>query len=206
MVDYFSLMDEPRRPWLDPEPLKARFLQRSSEVHPDRFHTAPKEEKDAASIHYTELNAAHNCLSDLKNRLRHLIELELGGLPEVVRQVPGETMDLFMKVGELTRDTDKFLEEKDQTQSPLLKAQLFETGMQWTDRLQTLQAEINAELSALTDAIKLLNPTWESAPEIGHPDRRAALPLQRLEEIYRAISHLTRWTQQLQERIVRISF
>jgi hypothetical protein len=78
--------------------------------------------------------------------------------------------------------------------------------MQWTDRLQTLQAEINAELAALTDAIRNLNPVWESAPEIGHPDRLAALPMQRIEEIYRAVSHLSRWTQQLQERIVRISF
>lgn len=206
MVDYFSLMAEPQRPWLDPKPLKARFLQLSSEAHPDRFHTAPKDEQDTANERYTELNAAHNCLSDLKKRLRHLIELELGSQPEVVRQVPGETMDLFMKVGQLTRDTDAFLKEKDQTQSPLLKAQLFETGMQWTDRLQTLQAEINAELAALTDAIRNLNPVWESAPEIGHPDRLAALPMQRIEEIYRAVSHLSRWTQQLQERIVRISF
>lgn len=206
MADYFSLMNETRRPWLDPEPVKARFLQLSASVHPDRFHTAPEDEKRAATDRYTELNAANSCLSDHKKRLRHLIELELGGQPEVVRQVPGETMDLFMKVGQLTRDTDAFLAEKDRTESPLLKARLFEIGMQWTDRLQTLQGEINAELQDMIAKTKELNPTWESAPDVGDPARLAALPVQRLEEIYRAVSHLSRWTQQLQERIIRISF
>lgn len=206
MADYFSLMNQPRRPWLDPGPLKARFLELSADAHPDRFHTAPEDDRRAATDRYTELNAAHSCLSDHKNRLRHLIELELGGQPEVVRQVPGDTMDLFMKVGQLTRDTDAFLEEKDQTLSPLLKARLFESGMQWTDRLQTLQGEINVELAGLIEETKQLNPIWEAAPDIGDPARLEALPMQRLEEIYRAVSHLSRWTQQLQERIVRISF
>mgnify|MGYP003695063063 CR=1 FL=1 len=206
MIDHFSLLNEPRRPWLDPAPLKARFLELSASVHPDRFHTASPQERRAASERYAELNAAHNCLGSVKDRLRHLIELEIGGQPEVVRQVPEETMEMFMKVGQLTRDTDAFLDEKDKTESPLLKAGLFEKGMTWTDRLQTLQGEINAELSDLNDEIRNLNPKWESAPDIGHPDRAAALPMRRVEEIYRAVSHLTRWTQQLQERIVRITF
>jgi TPR repeat protein len=36
----FALLSEPRRPWLDAEPLKQRFLARSNEVHPDRVHSA----------------------------------------------------------------------------------------------------------------------------------------------------------------------
>jgi len=36
MTDYFALLDEPRRPWLDVSSLKQKFLARSSEVHPDR--------------------------------------------------------------------------------------------------------------------------------------------------------------------------
>ena len=36
MADYFALLDEPRRPWLDPEELKAKFHALTATVHPDR--------------------------------------------------------------------------------------------------------------------------------------------------------------------------
>ena len=37
MTDYFNLLSEPRRPWLNPEALKQKFLNLSAEVHPDTF-------------------------------------------------------------------------------------------------------------------------------------------------------------------------
>ena len=40
MTDAFALLSEPRRPWLDAEALKARFLPLSAAVHPDRVHSA----------------------------------------------------------------------------------------------------------------------------------------------------------------------
>src|SRR5439155_11517153 len=38
VVDYFELLGEPRRPWIDPGLLKSKFLHRSAQVHPDRVH------------------------------------------------------------------------------------------------------------------------------------------------------------------------
>src|SRR5215472_9636832 len=76
MVDYFALLDEPRRPWLDAEPLKEKFLALSATVHPDRVHNLSETERAAAQERYTELNAAYQCLREPKERLHHLLELE----------------------------------------------------------------------------------------------------------------------------------
>lgn len=206
MEDHFAALNEPRRPWIDQDSVKARFLTLSADVHPDRFHTASETERGDANRRYAALNAAQSCLADTKSRTLHLLELEHGSRPEVVKNVPEETMDMFLKVGQLTRDVDAFIDEKETTQSPLLKARLFEQGLQWTDKLQSLQSDLNAQLAPLEAELQELNAAWEAAPSIGDPARAGELPLSRLEEIGRVVSHLTRWNQQLQERIVRLSF
>ena len=81
MTDCFALPAEPPRPWLDADALKAKFLARSAEVHPDRVHSAPEAERAAAQERYTALNAAFNTLREPKDRLQHLLELELGAKP-----------------------------------------------------------------------------------------------------------------------------
>jgi hypothetical protein len=40
MQDAFALLNEPRRPWLEAEALKQKFLALSSAVHPDRVSAA----------------------------------------------------------------------------------------------------------------------------------------------------------------------
>ena len=69
MTEYFALLEEPRRPWIEPDPLKAKFLALSAKTHPDRVHTASEAEKEAASARYAELNAAWQCLGDTRQRL-----------------------------------------------------------------------------------------------------------------------------------------
>ena len=206
MTDYFALFGEPRRPWLDPEELKAKFLTFTAEVHPDRFHNAAEAEKQAAGHRYTELNAAYNCLREAKVRLSHLLELELGARPPEVRPIPPATMDLFNQVNQLCREADVFLGGKTAATSPLLKVQMFEMGLALTEKLNARLQELSARREALTEQMKLLNLAWESAPPVGSPARINVLPCARLEHIYREFSFLTRWREQLQERVVRISF
>src|SRR4051812_29960973 len=98
-TDFFALLEEPRRPWVEMEPLKAKFLALSSRVHPDRLHNASEGDKLLATDRYASLNAAYNCLRETKERLGHLLELELGAKPGDVQKIPSDALGLFMEIG-----------------------------------------------------------------------------------------------------------
>src|SRR5258706_6717806 len=122
MTDFFALFHEPRRPWLDPEKLKSKFLSLSAAVHPDRVHTALAPEKQAAHERFTELNTACQILREPKERLLHLLELELGAKPKDVQKVPPTTLDLFMEVGQLCREDEAFLADRARATAPFVKS------------------------------------------------------------------------------------
>jgi hypothetical protein len=152
------------------------------------------------------LNAAYHCLRVVKLRLRHLLELERGTRPPDVQQIPPATMEVFTQVNQLCREADSFLAEKAIATSPLLKVQMFEKGQALTEKLNSRLLQLNARREALTEQMKLLNLAWESAPPAGSPGRINVLPCTRLEHIYRELSFFTRWCEELQERVARISF
>ena len=204
MTDYFALLDQPRRPWLEVEPLKVRFLERSAEVHPDRLHQPTKEKLDAATQTYAELNAAYNCLREPKDRLQHLLLLEQGTKPGGIDSVPEDLMDAFLETGKLCREVDLFLAERARTTSPLLRVPMFERGMAWTDKLNEFQRKLDLQRTALDQILRAMNAAWETAPPIGDTNRAAHLPLGDLQHIYRTFSYLARWSGQLQERAVQL--
>ena len=205
MMDHFALFQQPRRPWIDPDSLKAQFLASSTHCHPDRFHLAPEPDRAAAQCRSAELNAAYLCLREPKNRLLHLLELELGSKPKAVQQLPHGTMELFVEVGEVCRQVDAFLAEKANVTAPLLKVHWFEKGMWWTDALNTLRQKILSQHGLLVAELTRMNSAWESAPPPGAEIRRATLPLERLEQIYRILSYIARWTAQIEERLVQLT-
>jgi curved DNA-binding protein CbpA len=200
MTDYFALLNEPRRPWLEPELLKEKFLALSATDHPDRAHHLGETERAAAQERYTELNAAYNCLRDSKERLHHLLQLELGALPKDVQRIPSELMDLSLEVGKACREADAFLAEKARVTSPLLQVSFFQRSDEFTDKLQALRQRVNSLNERLNDELKQIDAAWQERAET-----RATL-LPRLEELYRLFSYFARWTSQIQERTVRLTF
>ena len=202
MIDCFALLDEPRRPWLDPDRLKQKFLGLSAQHHPDRIHGAGSAEKAAAQKVYIDLNVAYQCLADPKSRLRHLLELELKAKPQEIQQIPEDLMEVFVAVGLLTRKIDAFLKEKSAMASPLLRIQLFERNQDCTDELTQLQRRITARHDQVLTEIQKVDADWV-ASEPGSPLRMTLL--KRLEECYRLLSYFSRWTNQLQERLVQLA-
>ena len=196
MTDNFALLDEPRRPWIAGELLKQKFLGLSSQVHPDRIHQSSPEERKAADARFAELNTAYNCLREPKDRLRHLLELELGRKPKDVENIPSDLMDFAFEIGRTCKNADALLSEKANITSPMLKVQFFERGQERVEQLTTLQRKINEQRDALLSELRTMNPAWETE----------ARPLKRLEEIYRLLGYFARWSEQLQERIVQLSF
>ena len=197
MIDFFALLAEPRRPWLDADSLKQKFLTLSAAVHPDRTHNAAAAEKLATNQRYTELNAAYNCLREPKDRLRHLLELELGKKPSDLTNVPDDLMDLFFEAGKTFRETDAFLAEKAKATSPLLQVALFERGQDWVEKLGGLRQKIAARRDSLLEELQAVDDAWETT---------APKPLERLLEIWRLLSFYERWLAQIQERVVQLSF
>src|SRR5487761_1906688 len=143
MSDHFALLNEPRRPWLDVDLLKQKFLALASDAHPDRVHNASQSKKAGATQRYAQLNAAYNCLAEPKLRLLHLLELELGAKPKDIQTIPAALADLFAEVAITCRNADGFLVEKTKTTSPLLQVQLFERGQDWVEKLNGLQRKLN---------------------------------------------------------------
>jgi curved DNA-binding protein CbpA len=205
-MDNFALLGQARQPWFDPDLLKAAFLEISARTHPDRVLAATAPEREAATRRYAELNAAYNCLLDPKQRLLHLLELELGAPPANVRDIPPGTMDLFMEVGQNCRQADGIVAEKARQASPLLQAQRFEESMACAEKLGALQQRIHLRRDELLAELKNMNAAWNAAPPPPSPGRAGALPLRRLEEISRELSYITRWSGQIHERIAQLSF
>jgi curved DNA-binding protein CbpA len=198
MPDNFALLNEPRRPWLDADVLKQKFLALASDLHPDRVHNASELEKTEATKRYAELNAAYQCLLEPKSRLLHLLELESGTKPKDVQQIPPALADLFAEVANSCRSADNFLVEKSAVTSPLLQVQWFERAQEWIERLNLLQKKLGGLHEQLLGELKAADANWPAGarPEL----------LAQLEELYRLFSYFNRWGRQLQERIVRLSF
>lgn len=205
MTDAFALLSEPRRPWLDPGLLKARILPLLASTHPDRVHGGSEAERLAAHDRHAALNEAFNLLKEPRDRLLHLYSLEAGAAPADIQRIPPGTMDLFVEVGQLCRDLDAFLKRKSEATSPMVRVALLEEGFTWLDRVQDLQSRVHARRDGLESELRELNAAWDAAPPVTSADRRTALPLDRLEQIYRSMSYVARWTSQLQERLVGLA-
>jgi curved DNA-binding protein CbpA len=201
VTDYFVLFGEPRRPWLEPEALKAKYLALATETHPDKQPAADQAEKLKASRRYAELNAAYHCLTEPKLRLLHLLELELGTKPEDVQPIPPALAGLFTDVAARCRSAGEFLTEKARVTSPLLQIQLFERAQEWIERLRTLQTRLARLYDQLVEELKSLDRLWTAKTQ---PGGRTA-GLNRLEELYRLFSYFNRWNGQIQELIVELS-
>lgn len=195
-TDYFATLKEPRRPWLDANILKGKFLALSTEVHPDRVHQASLAEKESAHRLYLEIHAAYDCLREPKARLRHLLELERGARPPEVESVPPAILELFMKVNGVCREVDAFLAERSKVSSPVIKAQLFSQGLQHERQVTTLAADLNSRQESLQTELRVVNEAWTQTDALAG---RGPL-LDRLETMYRLFSYFARWSAQLSER------
>jgi curved DNA-binding protein CbpA len=197
MPDYFALLDEPRRPWLDPARLHEHFLALSARIHPDRAHGLDEAGRRAAHEQYTELNSAYQCLSQPRTRLKHLLELETGGAPGETQTIPAELMEAFVETGSVCRAADALLSDPARAGSPLLKARWYEKAVACADQLQSVQAGLQSRLDALDLELRRLDADWVRGQRGGD--------LARLEELYRLFGYYGRWTRQLGERAVQLT-
>ena len=201
MNDAFALLGVARRPWLDAEVLKQRFLSSSGECHPDRLHNAPEAEKRAAQERFTQLNQAYQSLLNPRERILHLAELELGHRAGEVQEIPSELMALFFEVGKSCRKADALIAEKMAETSPLLKVQMFARGEEQIEELQKVKREVALSRETLLAEIKSLDAGWETVDVAERNSRLGDLQM-----IAGLLNYSKKWDAQIEERIVRLSF
>jgi curved DNA-binding protein CbpA len=194
MIDYFALLDQPRRPWLDPDELKDTYHRKTLQAHPDAQASRPGPEATGATS--ASLNEAYQVLQDPKRRLHHLLSLE-GRAPSSTDQtVPNELHDLFPAVGALAQRANLLLEKIRVTSNTLsrslLKPQILE--------VQQEAKELRANIQNLSDAsladLRQINAAWAKNP---------AQPVEGLLNLYFAFAYLTRWSAQLDEITFQLS-
>ena len=186
MTDYFALLEQPRRPWLDPEQLKESFHARTLRSHPDAL---PGDATVSGEGAFAELNEAYQVLRDPKRRLQHLLALQGDSPSSQSGSIPEEIENLFPVVADLTLESDKLIHQLGGATSPLsrslLKPQVIATAKRITDVLQRLRTLFN-------DAEGRLQETSEGTRS---EDRIADL-----HALYLEFSYLTKWIAQLDEK------
>ena len=188
MRDYFALLDQPRRPWLDPDELKQAFHQKTLQAHPDAHSHGGN--SSAAETAFAQINEAYQVLADSKRRLHHLLTLAETPPPKSAA-VPRDIAELFPALAELTHAADALSRKRNASTSPLglslLKPELLEAE-------RRLKAQLGA-LAALereaTSRLKAANKTWRSEEATANAE---------LQELYLRFSYLTRWMSELQEK------
>jgi len=203
MTDYFALFDESPRPWLDPDKLKTKFLTLSAQLHPDKIHAVSFAERESSNGRFAELSTAFHCLRNARDRLRHLLDLELGERPKQAQAPPEGLMEQFSQIAELRREVSALLTEAARVNSPLLRVRLFQRAQEWTDLIQAQQHRMRGSQHNLIQELQSLDAEWMSVAN--DPVSRGAL-LHRFEQVQQELSFYNRWDTQLQETVVRLSF
>jgi curved DNA-binding protein CbpA len=197
-MNAFELLGFTPRPVLGAEELKARFLERSSPLHPDRVHALAAAEREEATRRFAELNAAHRLLQNPRERLNLLLEMETGKQPRDVQRIPPGTMDLFSEVGQACRDADAFLGSRPGAgASPIQRAAAKGQAAGWTRRLGETLARVEARAAAARAELKGLDARWAAGGD------RAPL-LEPVENLARLFSYIERWRQQIEDRLLEL--
>jgi curved DNA-binding protein CbpA len=191
MIDYFALLQQPRKPWLDPEELKQRYQQLILASHPDR----PGDRHTEAAPTFAAVNEAYRVLINPKLRLQHLLSLEGHG-PIADESAPVDLMEFFAETGTLVQEIDRLLEKlratKNALSASLLRSDILDKQKRAQDLLDKLKQLHNDALREL----RILDKAWLNEPQ---------LVVNQLNELYRRFAYLTRWIDQLDERRFQLS-
>jgi len=187
MLDEFAILQQPRRPWLDPEALKERFHRLTAEHHPD-VSGAGGEGQFAA------MNSAYNVLREPASRLRHLLELEAPEKLKAPQQIPNAFADLFMKIAGFRRGLDAFQQKSAAASTALAKALIAEERFEWSEKGSAIRAELESAYEAALADLESANAAWDATP-------RPVDLFDRLAGLQHRFAYLSKWRSQVAEAL-----
>jgi curved DNA-binding protein CbpA len=186
--DFFALLNQPRRPWLDLDRLKQEYQRLTFEQHPDRTDGV-SERRD-----FAEITEAYRVLSSPKLRLQHLLSLQGEGTQ--TSELPGEMADIFMEIATLVNDTDRSLQRRHAASSALAKSMLRSELTVLQHRLDAALLKLNQRHADLVADLNQIDQQWAH-------DRAAVSP--ELAKLSQRFGFLDRWIAQLREKQFQLS-
>jgi curved DNA-binding protein CbpA len=192
MTDHFAVLEQPRRPWLEPEQLKEQYQRLAAEHHPDR-----KSQGDRVPSPFTAVNEAYRVLSNPRLRLHHLIDLETQGVARTeTSEVAAELAEIFMEAAHVVSLTDAHLRKLEQATSALTKS------LRQTEAIN-LRKNVDLLLERLQQSYAKAERDLQRADETWSKD--LSIPVDELQELARRFTFLERWIGQLRERQFQLS-
>jgi curved DNA-binding protein CbpA len=187
MPDHFAILQQPRRPWLDPEELKERFHRQTANCHPDL--SGGGDDAD-----FSALNAAYTVLRDPASRIRHLLELEAPERLTASHEAPPALADLFMRIAAFGHALNVFSKKESATSSALTRALLAGDRLALSQQGGVVRAELEAAYDAAMRALRLIDSDWQKDP-------RPSDVVERLAVLYPQCAYLAKWRSQLAEAL-----
>jgi len=214
MTDYFAVLGEARRPWLEEEALKERFLELASRHHPDvagKPATGSSASPEASpegkgEADFAAINLAYQTLRDPRARLRHLLELERAreaGKAESgpKHQPPPEAINtLFAGMGTLRMKSDAFLKKRSAASSSIARALLLPEQLALQEELEKWLAELETERQNNVVLLHSLDTLWLAGES--HPQRTEVVAA--LEQLVQLFGYLDKWIAQIRELLVKL--
>ena len=207
--DYFELFKQPRSAWLDTNSLKEVYLRLSSLNHPDhrplqQNSNPAKPSCSSPDVHVPidVLNTGFQCLSDLKKRIEHLIEVETGIPPANIQSTPEELANLGIKVMQYVSKADRHINSPANIASPMDQTDRFLRGLSISEEGEVLITTIDAEFAKLESDVQKTT-LLEGGSSADQSQR--AMWLKELEILFRTSSYLSRWSKVLRERQLKLT-
>ena len=188
--DPFALLALPRRPWLEPETVKAAFHRLGRELHPDAVGGAGDAGRFAA------LNEAQATLTDPRRRLSSLLAWEFGdgAASSAPAPIPAGLGNLVFPTQSFLQTVDGFLARKAAAAGVLARALLAREEWTLREEAETRLAELEAShANSLDDLRRFDAESWNDARP---PDAAATL-----RGLHDRLSYLGRWLEQFRERL-----
>jgi len=190
MTDYFALLQQPRKPWLDPEKLRERYQKLARTEHPDQSGRRTEASHPLGASTFADINEAYRVLSDPRLRSQHLLSLE-GKPPGAGGSPSPDLMDLFSQTATLVNEIDRVLDKLKSTDSALGKSLLQQELLSARLCVDVFLAELGKHREDNIQELQTLDKLW---------NRGAADTLEKLGELANRFGYLDRWINQLRER------
>jgi curved DNA-binding protein CbpA len=187
MPDYFAILQQPRRPWLDSEALKERFHRQTAELHPDVAGGGD-------DGFFAALNASYTVLRDPASRLRHLLELEAPERLAPPRDIPPALADLFMRIAGFRRALDIFSKKESAASSALARALLAGERLELSQQGGSVRASLEAAYDVAMATLRAIDSDWQKDP-------RPSDAAEHLAALHHQIAYLSKWRSQLTEAL-----